>query len=86
MKILAMSRFVVIGILWVNFVNINLDFDEEDPGTIILINCLVWHLKNARRLKKQISEGSMPMAWHPERWCNFYMSEDEKKIEHICAE
>ena len=41
MKILAMSRFVVIGILRVNFVNINLDFDEEDPGTIILINCLV---------------------------------------------
>ena len=21
----------------------------------------------------------MPIAWHPKRWWNFYMSEDEKK-------
>ena len=21
----------------------------------------------------------MPKAWHPKRWCNFCMSEDEKK-------
>ena len=30
-------------------------------------------------LKKKISEESMPIAWHPERWWNFCMSEDEKK-------
>ena len=21
----------------------------------------------------------MPIAWHPKRWSNFYMSEDKKK-------
>ena len=29
----------------------------------------------------------MPIAWHPKRWWNFYMSEDEKKeIEPIFTE
>ena len=35
------------GILWVNLNNINLDnnFDEDDPDTIILIRLLAWHNK-----------------------------------------
>ena len=29
----------------------------------------------------------MPIAWHPKRWWNFYMLEDEKKeIEPIFTE
>ena len=29
----------------------------------------------------------MPIAWHPKRWWNFYLSEDEKKeIEPIFTE
>ena len=29
----------------------------------------------------------MPVAWHPKRWWNFYMPEDEKKeIEPIFTE
>ena len=34
--------------------------------------------KNTKQLKK-ISEELMPIAWHPKRWRNFYMSEDEEK-------
>ena len=30
-------------------------------------------------LKKMISEELMAIAWHPNRWWNFCMSEDEKK-------
>ena len=45
-------------------------------------------------LKKKISEELMPIAWHPERWWNFCMSEDEKKrnrtefywvVEQVCV-
>ena len=29
----------------------------------------------------------MPIAWHPKRWWNFWMSEDEKKgIETVFTE
>ena len=44
------------GILSVNLNIINLDnnFDEDDPDTIILIRLLVWHSKSENRkiLKK----------------------------------
>ena len=44
------------GILSVNLNNINLDnnFDEDDPDTIILIKLLAWHIKFEKRkaLKK----------------------------------
>ena len=44
----------------VNLNNINLDnnFDEDDPDTIILIRFLAWHIKFEKRkeLKKMVSE------------------------------
>ena len=34
-----------------------------------------------------ITKELMPIAWHPKRWWNFYMSENEKKeIEPIFTE
>ena len=45
------------GILNIDFDNINLDnnFDEDDPDTIILIKFLAWHIKFEKRkeLKKK---------------------------------
>ena len=45
------------GILNIDINNINLDnnFDEDDPDTIILIRLLAWHIKFEKRkeLKKQ---------------------------------
>ena len=66
------------GILSVNL-NINLDnnFDEDDPDTIILTRLLAWHSKFKKR--NAISEELMPVAPHPRRWWNFCLSEDEKK-------
>ena len=56
-------------ILNIDINNINLDnnFDEDDPHTIILIRLLAWHTKFEKRkaLKKDISEELMPVAWHP---------------------
>ena len=44
-------------ILCVNLININLDnnFDEDDPDTIILIRLLAWHskFKKCKALKKR---------------------------------
>ena len=71
------------GYLNIDLNNINLDnnFDEDDPDTIILIRLLAWHIKFEKRkeLKKTISEELMLIAWHPKRWWNFCISEDEKK-------
>ena len=35
--------------------------------------------KKAKHFKKKISEELLPVAWHPKRWWNFCMPEDEKK-------
>ena len=71
------------GILKIDLNNTNLDnnFDEDDPDTIILIRLLAWHIKfeKCKALKKKISEELMPMAWHPKSWWNFWMSEMRKK-------
>ena len=43
----AVFSFNRMGILNIDLDNINLDknFDEDDPDTIILILILVWHIK-----------------------------------------
>ena len=54
------------GILNIDLHNINLDnnFDENNPATIILIRRLHWHSKFKKRkeLKKNISLELMPIA------------------------
>ena len=72
------------GILSIYFNNINLDdtnYDEDDPETIIHIILLAWHIKFEKRkaLKKELNEELMLVAWHPRRWWNFCMSEDEEE-------
>ena len=71
------------GILNIDLNNINCDnnFYEDQPDTIILIGLLAWHIKFKKRkeLKKKISDELIPLAWHPKRWWNFCLSEDEKK-------
>ena len=61
--------FNKMGILIVNLNNVNLDhnFDEDNPGTIILIRFLAWYIKSKKRkaLKNKISEELMPIALHP---------------------
>ena len=41
----------------------------------------VKHIKFEKRkeLKKELSEELMPVAWHPNRWWDWCVSEDEKK-------
>ena len=84
MKILVMLYFLVMK--WVSLVliiiiyNLDNNFDEDDPDTIIL-RLLAWHIKfeKCKALKKKVSEELMPIAWHPKRWWNFCISEDKKK-------
>ena len=70
------------GILNIDLNNINLDnnFDEDNPDTIILIRLLAWHINFEKRkaLKKELCEELMPIAWHRSRWWDWCMSEDEK--------
>ena len=68
----------------INNINLDKDYDEDDPDTIILIRLLAWHTKFEKRkaLKKDISEYLMPVAWHPNRWWDSCVSEEEKKEIH----
>ena len=56
-------------------------FDEDDSDSIILIRLFAWHIKFEKRkeVKRKVSEELTPVAWHPKRWWNFCMSEDEEK-------
>ena len=71
------------GILSVHFNNINLDnnFDEDGPVSIILVRLLVWQrkFKKCKALKKYINDELMSIVWRPKIWRNFCMPEDEKK-------
>ena len=58
---------------------------------ILLFMSDVWldvvNIKNAKLFKKGIVEELIPIVWHPKRWWNFCMTEDEKKeIEPIFIE
>ena len=36
-------------------------------------------IKNVKAQKASMKKELMPIAWHPSRWWNWCMSEDEKK-------
>ena len=73
------------GILNIYLNNINLgntNYDKDDSDTIIHVRLLAWHIEfeNHKELKrKMISEELMPIAWHPNGWWDWCMSEDDKK-------
>ena len=46
------------------------------------LEALILNLKNTKALKNELNEELMPIAWHPKRWWNVYMLEDEKKINY----
>ena len=62
-----------ICILNIDLNNINLDnnFDEDDPDTVIFIRLVAWHIKfikyGVKHLKKELNEKLMPVALHPNR-------------------
>ena len=72
------------GIFSVDFNNINLDnvnFDKDDPKTIIHVRLITWYnrLKQRKSFKTDMSKELMPVAWHPTRWWDWCNPEDEKK-------
>ena len=80
------------GILSVDLDKINLDDDnnfyEDNAETIIHVRLLAWHNKFEKyeAFKKHINKELMPVTWHPSRWRDWCMLEDEKKqIEPIFA-
>ena len=70
------------GIVNIDLKNINLDdnFDEDDPNTIILIRHLAWHTKfeKHKELNKELNKELMSIAWYPKRLWEWWKSEHEK--------
>ena len=79
----AVFNYNEIGIVNTDLNNISLDdnFDGEDPNIIILIRLLAWHTNSEKRkeLTKELNEELMLVAWDPKRWCDWCVSEDQKK-------
>ena len=71
------------GILNIGLNDINLDnnFDEDDPDTKILLRLLARHIEFEKRkeFKKKLNKELMPRASHSKRWWDCCVSEDEKK-------
>ena len=71
------------GILNIDLININLDnnFDEDDPVTIIYVRLLAWHIKFQKHeaLKKELNEELMPTAWHLNSWRDWCVSEERNR-------
>ena len=70
-KKLYTALFADDDIFSVNLNNVNLDnnFDEDWPDTIVLIRLLAWYskFKKWKHLEK-VSEELMPIEWHLKRW------------------
>ena len=70
-----------IGILNIDLNNINLNnnFDEDDPDTNIVARLLDWQIKfeKLKGFKEELTEELIPVAWNPKRWWNFCMSKDK---------
>ena len=52
-----------------------------NPDTIIFIRLLSWYIKFGKRkeIRKQLNEELIPVPWHPNRWWDWSMLEDEEK-------
>ena len=72
------------GILIVDLDKINLDdvdFQEDDPKTIIHVRRLAWRNKfeKSKAYKRNLSKELMPVAWHPTRWWDWCIKKMRKK-------
>ena len=56
-----------------NNINIDNNFDEDDPDTIILLRLLAWHNKfeKPKAHIKKINKELMAIAWHHKGRWNF---------------
>ena len=74
------NEMVVLNIDF-NNINLNNNFDEDDPDIIILMRLLAWHIKFEKRkaLKNVLNEELMPVAWYLNRWWGCCVSKDEEK-------
>ena len=86
MKILVKSHFFGgdVDILSVDLQKIDLhdvNFYEDDPETILHVTFLPWPNKFEKRktFKRDVSKELMPVAWHPAKWWDWSLPEDEKK-------
>ena len=72
------------GIFSVDLDNIKFDdvnFDEDDPETIIHVRLMVWYyrFKQRKAFKEEISKELMPASWHATRCWDWCKPEDKKK-------
>ena len=64
-----------------NIILDNVNFDEDDPETIIHARLLSWRnrFKQRKVFRKKLSKELMPLAWHSRTWWDCCILEEEKK-------
>ena len=60
------------------------DFDDDDDDDDEIIEWYDSHQKQKAQ-KAKVKEELMPIAWHPSRWWNWCVPEDEKKRQKNCG-
>ena len=73
------------GILSVDISNIDLDdinFDEDDPETIIHVRLTAWHnsFKQRKTFKKELSKEIISLAWHSNKMVGMVPEDEEKEM------
>ena len=73
--------FTTIGLNDINLDDDDNNFDEDDPETINHVKLMAWcnRFKQHKACKNVIRKELMPVAWHPTKWWNWSISENEKK-------
>ena len=64
-----------------NHINLDNNFDENDPDTLTLMTFLTWNTKfeKLKGLKKQLNEKLMSIVWHPKRLLESFVCNEIKK-------
>ena len=57
------------------------NFDKDDPEIIIMSGFWqgILNLKKRKAFKKELNKELMPVGWHPNRWWDWRMSQNEKR-------
>ena len=57
------------------------NFDKDDPEIIIMSDFWqgISNLKKRKAFKKELNKELMPVGWHPNRWWDWRMSQNEKR-------
>ena len=78
LHLLLIKDIFAVDLDQINFEEDN-NFDKGHTDTMIPVRLLAWQNKFEKRKALKKKEELMHIPWHPKRWWDLCLSEDEKK-------